>query len=66
MRKWQNPPINSGGLLCALMCPESFWVAQTYSDAPAAFRIAAIGLGFLFGVMAWWSLSKFGLKIKNS
>ena len=61
--RWKHPPINSTGFLAAALCLESLWVAQTFNEATTAFRIAAIGLGFVFGIISWRSFRLFGFKI---
>ena len=62
--KWHNPPLNSVGFPGALMMLEAFYIAQTYADAPSTIRLAAIGLGFVFGIVSYRSFRLFGFKIR--
>lgn len=64
MRRWKYPPLNTGGLLSATLALEAFWIAETYTDAPAGFQMLATGFGVLFALMSYWSFRKFGVLIR--
>lgn len=62
----KRKPLNSVALISFLLMLESFYIAEKNSENVDGFRFGMACFGIVFGLIAWRSLSKYGLLIKSS